>query len=171
MRDARDAEDKRLLDEGEIELLLAAYVDTIFGRCVARMRGVVGEDVAQAVCERLWKELKAGRHRDSDVPFRVIIGNVIKWTCDGWYERGWGEWELVEGDGATGADPTGESDLRLDLEAFVAGLPAGDGEVARLTWLEGLAPAEAAARLRKEPNAVYQAVHRNKAKLKTWLAE
>ena len=64
MRDARDAEDKRLLEAGEIELLLAGWYETIVGRCVARMRGPVGHDVAQAVCERLWRELKRGRHRD-----------------------------------------------------------------------------------------------------------
>ncbi len=64
MHDARDAEDKRLLEAGEIELLLAGWYETIVGRCVARMRGPVGHDVAQAVCERLWRELKRGRHRD-----------------------------------------------------------------------------------------------------------
>jgi hypothetical protein len=57
MRDARDAEDKRLLDNEEITLLLAGWVETIRGICVARMRGPVGEDAAQAVCERLWREL------------------------------------------------------------------------------------------------------------------
>ena len=57
MRDARDAEDKRLLDTGEIDLLLSGWVETIRGRSIARMRGPVGEDVAQAVCERLWREL------------------------------------------------------------------------------------------------------------------
>ena len=38
-----------------------------------RMRGPVGHDVAQAVCERLWRELKRGRHRDGSWPFRVIV--------------------------------------------------------------------------------------------------
>jgi hypothetical protein len=39
LHDARDAEDKRLLEAGEIELLLAGWYETILGRCVARMRG------------------------------------------------------------------------------------------------------------------------------------
>ena len=42
MHDARDAEDKRMLEAGEIELLLAGWYETIVGRCVARMRGPVG---------------------------------------------------------------------------------------------------------------------------------
>ena len=55
MRDARAAEDNRLLESGEIDLLLAGWTETIVGRCVAKMRGPVGHDVAQAVCERLWR--------------------------------------------------------------------------------------------------------------------
>ena len=42
MRDARDAEDNRLLQDGEIDLLLAGWVETIDVRCVAKMRGPVG---------------------------------------------------------------------------------------------------------------------------------
>ena len=96
MQDARDAEDKRLFDEGRIDELLAGWVETIRGRCVAKMRGPVGLDVAQAVCLRLWRELKAGKHRDGAGPFRVVVHNVIGWACAGWYEHGWGEVELIE---------------------------------------------------------------------------
>ena len=53
MRDARDAEDRRLLDEGALDLLLAGWCETIIARCVARMRGPVGHDVAPSVSERL----------------------------------------------------------------------------------------------------------------------
>jgi RNA polymerase sigma factor (sigma-70 family) len=169
MRDARDAEDARLLAEGEIDQLLAGWVETIRGRCVARMRdGLVGEDVAQAVCERLWRELKTGKHRDGRFPFRVVVHQVIGWTCSGWFERSWGELTLADWDGST-ADEFAEVVDRLTLEQFVATLPAGDGEVASLLWLEGLDPAEIARRLGKQPNAVHQAVHRNKGKLREWL--
>jgi DNA-directed RNA polymerase specialized sigma24 family protein len=170
MRDARDVEDKRLLDEGLIDELLAGWVETIRGRCVARMRGPVGLDVAQAVCLRLWRELKAGKHRDGVVPFRVVVHNVIGWSCDGWYERGWREVELIEIDRPE-PDPTIDVVTRLTLEQFVETLPPGDGEVARQLWLEypPLEPAEIATRLGKQPNAVYQAIHRNKAKLREWL--
>jgi len=168
MRDARDAEDKRLLETGEIDLLLAGWVETIRGICVARMRGSVGEDVAQAVCERLWKELKAGRHRDGRLPFRVVVHSVIGWVCRGWFEPGWQESELFDLDGAA-PDETQEVVIELTLEQFVATLPPGDGEVAALSYLEGLEPGEIAERLEKKPNAVYQAISRNKQKLREWL--
>ena len=170
MRDARDAEDKRLLETGEIDLLLAGWVETIRGRCIAKMRGPVGEDVAQAVCERLWRELKAGRHRDGRYPFRVIVHSVIGWVCRGWYEPGWQENELFDVDGA-GPDEADLVVLDVTLEQFVATLPPGDGEIAALTYLEGLEPAEIAERTGKKPNAVYQAISRNKQKLREWLEE
>lgn len=170
MRDARDVEDKRLLDEGRIDELLAGWVETIRGRCVAKMRGPVGLDVAQAVCLRLWRELKAGNHRDGAVPFRVVVHNVIGWACAGWYEIGWGEVELIEIDG-TEPDPADAVVTRLTLEQFVDTLPPGDGEVARLLWLgrPPLEPAQIADKLGKEPNAIYQAIHRNTKKLREWL--
>ena len=88
-----------MLEAGEIELLLAGWYETIVGRCVAQMRGPVGHDVAQAVCERLWRELKRGKHRDGARPFRVIVHKVTEFTCRGWYETGWGEDEWFEIDG------------------------------------------------------------------------
>ena len=170
MRDARDAEDKRLLETGEIDLLLAGWVETIRGRCIAKMRGPVGEDVAQAVCERLWRELKAGRHRDGTYPFRVIVHSVIGWVCRGWYEPGWQENELFDVDGA-GPDEADLVVLDVTLEQFVATLPPGDGEIASLSYLEGLDPGEISERTGKKPNAVYQAISRNKQKLREWLEE
>ena len=170
MRDARDAEDKRLLDEGRIDELLSGWVETIQGRCMARMRGPVGLDVAQTVCLRLWRELKHGKHRDGAVPFRVVVHNVIGWISDGWYERGWGEAEWMENDRPE-PDPADDVLGRVTLEEFVHTLPPGDGEVARMLWLEQppQEPAEIAGRLGKQPNAVYQAIHRNKTKLREWL--
>jgi DNA-directed RNA polymerase specialized sigma24 family protein len=168
MRDARDAEDKRLRDEGEIELLLGGYVETIEGRCVAKLGPVAGLDAAQVVCETLWKALKSGALEHNPWPFRVIVHKRIEFTCRGWYEHGWGESELIEIDGPTG----GEADdvvALLDLEAFVAALPLGDREVARLAWLEGLEAPQIAEQLAKTPNAVHQAAHRNKKKLLAWL--
>ena len=77
-------------ENGEIDLLLAGWVETIDNRCVAKMRGPVGHDVAQAVCERLWKELKAGKHRDGRWPFRVIVHQVIGYVCSGLVREGLG---------------------------------------------------------------------------------
>ena len=149
MRDARDAEDNRLLESGEIDLLLAGWHETIVARCVARMRGPVGHDVAQAVCERLWKELKGGKHRDGRWPFRVIVHKVIGFACAGWYEKGWGEQELIEIDGP-GDDFTDAVALQLTLEEFVLTLSPGDGEVAHLWLLELLESDQIAERLDKD---------------------
>ena len=169
MRDARDAEDARLLENGEIALLLAGWVDVIRARCIAWMRGPVGEDVAQAVLERLWRELKAGRHGDGKLPFRVIVHSVIGWVCRGWNEAGWQETELFDLDVPV-PDLADAVVMDLTLEQFVATLPPGDGEVAALLYLEGLEPAEVADRLDKQPNAVHQAAHRIKPRLREWLA-
>jgi DNA-directed RNA polymerase specialized sigma24 family protein len=169
MRDARDAEDIRLLESGEIDLLLAGWYETIVARCIARMRGPVGHDVAQFVCERLWRELKGGRHRDGRWPFRVIVHKVIGYVCAGWYEKGWGELELIEIDGPTDDGFTGEVELQLTLEEFVTTLPPADGEVARLWLLERLEADQIAERLGKEPNAVYQARFRITPRLREWL--
>jgi RNA polymerase sigma factor (sigma-70 family) len=168
MRDARDAEDNRLLENGEIDLLLAGWYEVIVARCIAKMRGPVGEDVAQFVCERLWKELKAGKHRGGSWPFRVIVHKVIGFACAGWYEKGWNELELLEIDGPDDIF-TYEVELRLTLEAFVASLPPGDGEVARLWLLERLESDQIAERLGKQPNAVYQARFRIVPRLRQWL--
>ena len=168
MRDARDAEDKRLLETGEIDLLLAGWVETIRGLCVAKMRGAVGEDVAQAVCERLWRELKAGKHRNGKHPFRVIVHSVIGWVCKGWYEPGWQESELFDLDGAA-PDESDQVVIEVTLEQFVATLPPGDGAIAELYYLDGLEPSEIAERVDKNPNAVYQAISRNKKRLQEWL--
>jgi DNA-directed RNA polymerase specialized sigma24 family protein len=168
MHDARDAEDKRLLEAGEIELVLAGWYETIVGRCVARMRGPVGHDVAQAVCERLWRELKRGKHAEGGPPFRVIVHKVIDFTCAGWYEPGWRENEWFEID-ARAADSTAEADVRLDLETFVETLPPADGKVARLWLLDCLDPAQIAERVGKERNAVYQSRSRISQRLREWL--
>jgi DNA-directed RNA polymerase specialized sigma24 family protein len=168
MHDARDEEDKRLLEAGQIDLLLSGWYETIVGRCVARMRGPVGHDVAQAVCERLWRELKNGRHRDGPWPFRVIVHKVIGFICSGWYEPGWGENEWLEIDGPA-SDETAAADARLDLEAFVETLPPADREVGRLWLLDHLDPAQIAEQLCKEPNAVYQARSRISKRLREWL--
>ena len=170
MRDARDAEDKRLLENGEIDLLLSGWVETIRGMCIARMRGAVGEDVAQAVCERLWRELKAGRHRDGRLPFRVIVHSVIGWVCSGWYEPGWRESELFDLDGAA-PDETEAVIVDLTLEQFVATLPPGDGEVGALYYLEALEPGRDRRAARQEAERRLPGDQRNKARLREWLEE
>jgi hypothetical protein len=77
MRDGRDAEGRRPLEERGIDELIAGRVETIRGRCVAEMRAPVGLEVCQALCLRLWCKLNASTCRDGDVPSRVIGHNAI----------------------------------------------------------------------------------------------
>jgi len=151
-----------------VELLLAGWYETIVGRCVAKLRGPAGHDVAQSVCERLWRELKTGRHQDGAWPFRVIVHKVIDFTCRGYYEPGWGEAEWIDIDGPA-PDGTDDVDTTLDLETFVATLPPADAEVAALWLLESLEPDQVAERVGKNPNAVYQARSRITQRLREWL--
>ena len=168
MHDARDAEDKRLLEAGEIDLLLAGWYETIVGRCVARMRGPVGHDVAQAglratvarAQERPPPRRPLAVPRDRPQGDRLHLPRLVR--------AGWGESEWLEIDGPS-PDPAAEVDTRLDLETFVATLPPADGEVGRLWLLEGLEPGQIAERLDKKPNAVYQARSRITKRLREWL--
>ena len=80
-----------------------------------------------------------------------------------------GENEWIEIDGPTPDNFTRDVELQLSLEAFVATLPPGDGEVARLWLLDGLEIDEIAERLDKKPNALYQARSRINVRLREWL--
>jgi RNA polymerase sigma factor (sigma-70 family) len=171
MRDARDALDRELLARDEIDELLAGYVDTAFARCRARLGGH-GDDAAQAVCERLWRELKQGKHRDGRVPFRVVVHKVIDWVCAGMTGTTPGrDLELEDWDGPDPGDLEDDVVARLDMEAFVASLPPGDGEVARLRILRGREIEEIAAELGMKRNAVDQALHRVRTRLVAWLED
>ena len=169
MRDARDAEDKRLLEAGEIELLLAGWYETIVGRCVAQMRGPVGHDVAQVVCERLWRELKSGKHRDGRWPFRVIVHKVIEFTCSGWYEPGWSELELIEIDGPVADDSAATSSCsstsRRSSRRCRRPTPRSRG----CGCSSSSSPTRSPQQLGKDPNAVYQARFRISKRLREWL--
>src|SRR5579862_2894745 len=78
MHDARDAEDVRLLEAGDYRKLVEAYYGVIVQRCQARLRNDHDAfDVASEVIVRLLGELKSGKRYN--VPFRVVVHNVIGW--------------------------------------------------------------------------------------------
>ena len=132
MRDARDAEDKRLLETGEIDLLLAGWVETIRGqlrREDARRRSA--RTSRRRCASGLWRELKAGKHRDGKHPFRVIVHSVIGWVCKRLVRAGLAR-ERVLRPRRRGTGRDGRLVIvDVTLEQFVATLPPGDGEVAR----------------------------------------
>src|SRR5687768_14096751 len=81
MHDARDAEDTRLLEAGEIGLLVEGYLGVIYDRCRLKLRSSEhAEDIAHEVVVRLLGELKRGRRYR--VPFRVVVHKVIGWKVN-----------------------------------------------------------------------------------------
>ena len=86
MHDARDAEDRRLLDEKNHKQLLAGYFHLVRERCFLRLRKEdAADDAAQQVFERLLKELRAGK--TYPVPYRIVVALVTDWTLRGFYPQ------------------------------------------------------------------------------------
>ena len=169
MHDARDAEDSRLLDAGDYAALLRSYYETIIQRCRVRTRREDDAlECAQAVVVRLLSELKRGKRYP--VPFRVVVHKVIEWTTKGFYERGSAIMVELEDEIVGEGNPYEDVDATYDLERALAELADGDGEVARLRYLEGLEIEEIASRLGKTRNAVDQSLHRSRKKLQELLA-
>jgi hypothetical protein len=71
MFDTRDAEDRRLLEAGELDVLLEVYYGAILRRCRARIRNETALDVAADIVLRLRSELSSGQA--DDVLFRVLV--------------------------------------------------------------------------------------------------
>ena len=75
-----DARDAQLLEAGQFDRLLAKYHLAILARCIRGTRNVDdGQDVAQDVEFRLFREFQAGK-RYPGVPFRVVVHQVVKRT-------------------------------------------------------------------------------------------
>src|SRR5438132_1345073 len=86
MHDARDAEDRRLLDEKNHKQLLAGYFHLVRERCFLRLRKEdAADDAVQQVFERLLKELRAGK--TYPVPYRIVVALVTDWTLRGFYPQ------------------------------------------------------------------------------------
>ena len=147
----------------------ASYYETIILRCRVRCRREDDAlECAQAVAVRLLSELKRGRRYS--VPFRVVVHKVIEWTTKGFYQRrGPIPGELPD-DVFAPENAYDDVESRYDLERALATLAEGDGEVARMRFLEGIEIAEIAERLQKPRNAVDQALHRSRKKLQELLA-
>jgi RNA polymerase sigma factor (sigma-70 family) len=161
MGDARDAEDTRLLEEGNHQQLLESYYGTIIDRCRSRAPALDAIDVAGDVAVRLLSELKRGRRYA--VPFRVVVHMVTTWKIKEYYQPA--RWKEVELDEHLAADDPlrgleDDLDFDLDLTRLLDGLPARARDVAELRIRDELKPTEIAARLGIDRNAVDQAWHR-----------
>ena len=166
MHDARDAEDSRLLDAQDHSTLLATYYPVILERSKVLVRGPDWIDVAHAVIDRLLSKLSRGKRYK--VPFRVVVHKVIEWKVKEHYTGAPAELKLAEWD-AAGDDPIEDFERRYYLEGLFARLPARDGEVMRMRYLDLLEPAQIAEALVIEPNAVHQALWRGHRALKETL--
>jgi RNA polymerase sigma factor (sigma-70 family) len=165
MRDARDAEDALLLQNGDHAALLAAYHAVVVQRCLVAVRSEAGYDVAQNVFERLLREL--GRGKRYVVPYRVVVHKVVDWTVKAHFQGVPSDvplpedWELADETDPYPAFEEGEA-----LEDLFAELPEGARRVLELRYIEGLKIDEIAQRLELDRNAVDQALHRGHKKLK-----
>ena len=166
MHDARDAEDKRLLDAGEYNALVESYYGVILDRSRVKVRR---EDdavaVAAEVAIRLLSELKRGRRYR--VPFRVVVHQVIKWKVKEHFAPGKiDELELEDWLRQASTESTDELEVERGFEGLIDGLTELEQEVLRLRYVEDLGFGEIARGLGKEPNAVHQIHHRALSKLR-----
>jgi RNA polymerase sigma factor (sigma-70 family) len=166
MHDARDEEDKRLLEAGEVSRLVESYYGVMLDRCRAR---VWPEDQAIAVAGevviRLLSELERGRRYR--VPFRVVVHQVIGWKINQHFApRKLQQVKLEEW--LEGASTEGRSALEEEssFEAMLEGLSELEQTVLRFRYAEQLEIPEIAELLEKEPNAVHQIHHRALTKLR-----
>jgi DNA-directed RNA polymerase specialized sigma24 family protein len=160
-----DARDAQLLESGEIDRLLAKYHPVILGRCIARTNVRDGEDVAQDVEFRLFRELQAGK-RYPGVPYRVVVHNVIGWTLAEHFQGRATDVPLPEG--WEHGDGGFERELvdRLWIADLVAQLPDVEREACTLVYIRGMSPAQAAAELDTTPNNVHQRLFHARRRLK-----
>jgi RNA polymerase sigma factor (sigma-70 family) len=163
--DETDAKDRRLLASGDHSQLVESYYGHIVRRCRAGTRNEHDAlDAAANVAVRLLDELKRGRRYS--VPYRVVVNKVIDWKVKEHYQPGrLTEVELGDHDNPA-ADPYSEFESDYDLAVLLEGLPEREYQVALLRFQEGLEPDEIAERLDISRNAVDQAWHRAKQKLR-----
>ena len=165
MHDARDAEDTRLLEAGQIGLLVEGYLGVILDRCRVRVRDPDDAlDVAQDVYERLVAELKRGRRYR--VPFRVVVHQVTGWKIQENFQKKRYEQDIDESLYHLSTESDEPIDAHAGFDALLEGLTELEAEVIRLHYGDDdLDFQEIARRLEKEPNAVHQLHYRALAKL------
>ena len=165
MHDARDAEDKRLLEAGEHTQLLENYVYLVQEWVSLRVRDrAAADEIVQRVFLRLARELARGR--TYAVPYRVVVWKVVKWTVQGFEWSPKQDAELPENLDDLAADELEEWAGEHDLGILISDLPDRDREVLELVYREGLGPEQIAERLGITRNAVDQALWRGRRKVR-----
>lgn len=159
MHYARDAEDKRLLEAGDHRQLLENYFYLVEEWAYLRTRDRdAADEVTQRTLLRLQEELAHGKQYN--VPFRVVVWKVVKWTAAGYDWRTKPDrtlpedWDLRDDD-----DPLEHWMAEQDMRALIAELPAGQRIVAELIHLDGRSHQQVAQQLGITRNAVDQRLH------------
>ena len=164
--DERDAEDARLVANGDHQALWEHYLGVVVDRCRARVPAHDAEDVAANVALRILEELDRGRvYR---YPFRVIVHMVTTWKIKEHFEPK--KWTSVELDERLASDDPfrdleNDLDFATDIDRLLEGLAPREREVATLRIVHDLSPGEIASHLGITRNNVDQAWNRAKGKL------
>lgn len=159
-----DARDTHLYETGQIDRLLAKYHLVILGRCIARTNVDDGQDIAQDVEFRLLREFRAGKRHP--VPYRVVVHQVIGWTIQDYFEGRPTDVAFPEGwEPGVAGDEEPLVD-RFWISELVEQLPQGERLACGLVYLQGLSPAQAAARLGTTANNVHQRLFHGRSRLR-----
>lgn len=161
--------DRRLLADHDLETLLAVQYERMgeFAR-LHRLSDQERQDVVQQAIMRHWRELQAGRTYD-DVPLRVVARKLVQWAVLDLIgesrRRREHEYPLPDGWEIGVEDPTPGLD-EYDMKARMAVLTEGERRVASMMYLEGMTHDEIAMSLGMTRNAVDQALHRARKRMK-----
>lgn len=161
-----DARDAHLLETRRIDRLLATYELVILARCIKGTKGPHdGQDVAQDVMFRLFREFEAGK-RYEGIPYRVVVHQVTKWTLADFHAGRRTDVPLPDeldlaaedvGDGVVSA---------LWLRELLTQLPERERATCELVYVEGLSPEQAARRLGTTRNNVDQRLFHARKRLR-----
>lgn len=161
--DARDAD---LLANGRIDRLLATYELVIVARCIRETKTVHdGQDVAQDVLFRLYREFKAGK-RYEGIPYRVVVRQVTKWTLADFFAGRRTDVPLPDELDLSGDDLGERVVSDLWLRDLIAQLPEGERAACTAVYLDGLTPEQAAERLGTSRNNVDQRLFHARKRLR-----
>lgn len=163
-----DANDKRLLEDGRIDVLLAKYRPVVVARCVARLKGHPdAEDVAHRALLRLLEEFH--RHAGAGyrgLPYRVVVHQVTTWTIKDHFAGRPTDAPLPEDWLDASNDLDAQVLVPLTLEQAFEELPKRERDVCTLRYIDLLEPDEIASKLGITRNNVYQALWRGHQRLR-----
>lgn len=170
-----DRYDRRLLERGELATLLARHEPILRRRVRLQLRRLELEDETDDVLQQVYLRLarEAARGLPPDMPPRVALHLYAKWAVGDWFKarnrdpQPLGD-EVMHDHCAPASGPIdGKERLTvLALREAIAALPGRDGEIARAVLLEDRPIATVARELGCRRNAIDQAIHRVRRRLR-----